>query len=163
MSKISLDSSECVWQRCKGAKHVTDALDVRMLSEGPFIADDNNRWFYLKGKSCRVYFSVAFCLFDNILIVVSVYYADTRISRSAGCSSKIMRSSSKRDDAVNIMEKYSDRLWQTLPPYESDFLLVFKDNDVRKLKNVLKSQWSVLFLFFWWRLIDICQIRASDF
>lgn len=31
-----------------------------MLSEGLFIVEDNNRWFYFKGKSCRVYFSMTF-------------------------------------------------------------------------------------------------------
>lgn len=55
------------------------------------------------------------------VIVVRVYYADTRIFKPAGCSSKIMRCSPKRDDAVSMVERYSDRMWQTSPPYESDF------------------------------------------
>ena len=101
----------------------------------------------LKGEILYGLFFFDFCLFDNILMVVGVYYADTRISKLTGCSSKIMRSSSKRDDSVNIMERYSDRMWQTLPPYESNFLLMFKVNNVRKEKCPEKSMRRV-FLFF---------------
>ena len=50
----------------------------------------------LEGEIRSGLFFCGFCLFDNILMAVGVYYADTRISKPAGCSSKIMRDSSKK-------------------------------------------------------------------
>lgn len=81
-------------------------------------------------------------------MVVSVYYADARISKPAGSSSKIMKSFSKRDDSANIMERFSDRMWQTLPPYESDPLLMLKVDNVRNEKKAMKSQWGMFSLNF---------------
>lgn len=103
----------------------------------------------LEGEILSGLFFYGFCLIDNCLMVVSVYYADTCISKQAGCSSKIMRNSSKRDDAVNIMERYSDRMWQTLLPYESNFLLIFKVNSLRKEKCPEKLTKHVFLLFGW--------------
>lgn len=78
MSKTGLDLSKCIWQRCKSAKHVTNVLDVRMLSDSPFFVEDNNRWFYLRGKSCRVYCSVAFAcsiIFSWCLVFIMQIHA----------------------------------------------------------------------------------------
>lgn len=149
MSKIRLDLRECIWQRCKSAKHVTNALDLRML--GPFVVEDNNRWFYLKGKSCRVYFSVAFAcsiIFSWWLVFIMQIHA---CPNQQGVPVRLWEGPPKEMILSIIMERYSDRMWQTLPPYESDFLLMFKVNNVRKEKCTEKSMKHV-FPLFWWTL-----------
>lgn len=59
----------------------------------------------LEGEIRSGLFFCGFCLFDNILMAVGVYYADTRISKPAGCSSKIMRDSSKKGTMLSISWK----------------------------------------------------------
>ncbi len=144
MSKVSLNTS-----LCKSAKHVTDALKVRMLSKGPFIVEDNNRWFYLKGKSCRVYFSVAFaCLIVSSRGLVFIMQIHASPKPTGSSMSKIVKSSSQRSDAFNIVERYSNRMWPTLPPYESDFHAYVESRRQKVKMHPKKSMKDVSFLFF---------------
>lgn len=146
-SKISLNLGKCIWQRCKSAKHVTNVLDIRMLSEGPFIVEDNNRWFYLRGKSCRVYFSVAFAcsrIFSWWLVFIMRMHA------------------SPNGQGVPA------RLWE-VPPKEMMLSISWKNiltecgkhcfhmrvisclcskSTTSESKNALKSQWSMFFFSF---------------
>lgn len=120
---------------CKSAKHVTNAVDIRMFSEGPFITEDNNRWFYLRGKSGRVYFSVAFAcsiIFSwRLVFIMQIHASPNR----QGVPVRLWEIPPKRDDAVNIVERYSDRTWQTSPPYESDFPAYVKHHQCQKVEK----------------------------
>lgn len=85
-----------------------------MLLEGPFIVEDNNRWFYLRGKSCRVYFSVVLaCLIILSWGLVFIMQIHASPNRQGVPVSKIGKSSSQRDDAVNIVERYSNNVANT--------------------------------------------------
>lgn len=93
-----MERSVWICQRCSSANRVTRALDLGML--GPLVFEENNRCFYLKGEILSGLFFCGSVLCDNILMMVSVYYADTPISRKKnqqGVPVKTMRSCSKKE------------------------------------------------------------------
>lgn len=66
------------------------------------------------GKSCRVYFGKIFvCSVIFLWLGLLCRYSSLKLAMR---SSEITRSSSKRDVAVNTIERSSDRTWQTRHP-----------------------------------------------
>ena len=147
MSKISRDFSECIWQKCKSAKHVTKALVLKMLSQGPFIVEDNNRWFYLKGKSCRVYFSAAFAC----LIIFSwwlVFIMQIHASPNGQGVPVRLREGPPKNMILSISWKdiLTERGKHCLHMRVISFLCSKSTTSERK--NALKSQRSMFSLYF---------------
>lgn len=76
-----------------------------------------------------------------------------------------MRSLSKRDDSVNILERYSDRMWQNIASIWEQFPAYVRNQQRQEGKMPRKVNEASSFLLFLesLALIDICQIMTSDF